>query len=62
MVFLGGAVLANIVSLPQPDLTNQLDANINPDGGQRGYVGYKGRVGRARRPVIGEVGSEIIVV
>jgi hypothetical protein len=43
MVFLGGAVLANIVSLHS---RREIVADNDSDGGQAQHVGHQGRMGR----------------
>lgn len=58
MVFLGGAVLANIVrGLLSPPLRTTDSPHL--DGGQRGHVGFKAGVGGIRRSSAPEAGTTI---
>lgn len=57
MVFLGGAVLANIVSSP---LLTGMMTDMIPDGKSTTNVGVKGRMARTRSTIVRETWSSIV--
>jgi len=59
MVFLGGAVLANIVSSRESFHSNI--CSLRADGRQGGHVDIKGRMGGAGFTSLGEAGCEISI-
>jgi hypothetical protein len=59
MVFLGGAVLANIVSGSACSITHSYLHRV--DGRQGGYVDIKGGVGGAGLAGVGEARCEIVL-
>lgn len=58
MVFLGGAVLANIVSL-HPSVRRIHKLMYHTDGGQGKYVDIQGGMGRTGRPCAGETWCKV---
>ena len=59
MVFLGGAVLANIVSLPENLHFREASNTSISDGRQGEHVDIQGRVARTRCPCPGQVGRSM---